>query len=132
MRETAAPSRSSCSGLASSSSIRCIARPAPDQDVPPTLPLEQMARGSWSPLVLMYGSALPNLLHVLDAAAFQLGRLLGWWREPVDLLVAWCQRPWLFRIPPRAIAMGAGVVSLCAVRAITAVVADRGERSARP
>jgi hypothetical protein len=96
----------------------------PDQDVPPTLPLEQMARGSWSPLILMYGSALPNLLHVLNAIGFAIGRALGWWREPVDLLVAWCDAPWLFRIPPRAIAMGAGVASLCAVRAITAVVAD--------
>ena len=97
----------------------------PDQDVLPTLPLTQMARGSWSPLILMYGSALPNLLHVLDAGLLAVGRLAGWWREPADLLVAWCRDPWLFRIPPRAIAMAAGVAALVAARGITTLVADR-------
>src|SRR5258706_7895703 len=104
----------------------------PDQDVPPTLPLTQMAWGTWSPLVLMYGSALPNLLHAMDLLLFHLGRLLGWWHEPADLLVAWCQAPWLFRIPPRAIAMAAGFASLLAARGITARASDRATALAEP
>jgi len=104
----------------------------PDQDVLPTLPLTQMAWGTWSPLILMYGSALPNLLHVLDLALFWIGRAAGWWRDPADLLIAWCGAPWLFRIPPRVIAAGMGIASLVAARAVAAKATDRWTALAAP
>lgn len=104
----------------------------PDQDLIPTLPLVQMARRSWSPLILMYGSAVPNLLHLLDLALYAVGRMAGWWQQPADLLVAWCGAPWLFRIPPRAIAMTAGIASLVAARAIAAMSIDRWTALAAP
>jgi hypothetical protein len=71
----------------------------PDQDMPVTLALHHMASPVWIPRVIdMYGSALPNLLHVVDAVALRLGRIAGWWHEPADLLVAWCREPWVFRL----------------------------------
>jgi hypothetical protein len=104
----------------------------PDQDIPPALPLIQMARGSWSPLILMYGSALPNLLHVFDGILLDLGRLAGWWRDSTDLLMAWCEAPWLFRIPARVIAMVGAIASLVAARGLTALVADPWSALAAP
>src|SRR5262245_16017959 len=71
----------------------------PDQDLTATLPLYFMALPTWVPRIInMYGSALPNLLHAIGAVGLRVGRIAGWWSEPVDMLVGWCQTPWLFRI----------------------------------
>ena len=105
----------------------------PDQDLTATLPLYFMALPTWVPRIInMYGSALPNLLHAIDAVALRVGRIAGWWSEPVDMLVAWCRTPWLFRIVPRAIAMTAGLGSLIAAYRIVALVANRWSALAAP
>ena len=105
----------------------------PDQDLTATLPIYFMALPTWVPRIInMYGSALPNLLHAIDAVVLRIGRLAGWWSEPADLLVAWCQTPWLFRIAPRLIAMTAGLGSLIAAHRIVAVVAPRWSALAAP
>ncbi len=96
----------------------------PDQDLVPTLPLYFMASPTWRPrIVNAYGSALPNLLHVVDAVTLRIGRVAGWWTDPSDLLVAWCRAPATFRIAPRAVAMIAGLASLIAARGIVGIVA---------
>jgi hypothetical protein len=98
----------------------------PDQDLPATLPLFFMALPTWVPRIInMYGSALPNLMHVVDVVVLRIGRIAGWWNGPADLLVAWCQTPWLFRLAPRAVAMTAGLASLIAVYRILSLVAVR-------
>lgn len=105
----------------------------PDQDLTATMPLYMMALPTWVPrIVNMYGSALPNLLHLIDAVALRVGRLAGWWTEPADMIVAWCRSPEPFRIAPRAIAMTAGLASLVAVRGIVALVAPPWSALAAP
>ena len=105
----------------------------PDQDLPATLPLFHMASPTWVPRIInMYGSALPNAMHVFEAIALRVGRIAGWWSEPVDMLVAWCQAPWLFRMLPRAFAMAFGLASLVAVRRTVALAANGWSALAAP
>ena len=100
----------------------------PDQDLVPTLPLYFMASPTWRPrIVNAYGSALPNLLHVVDAVTLRIGRVAGWWTDPSDLLVAWCRAPATFRIAPRAVAMIAGLASLIILARINSAQGDIGE-----
>src|SRR5690348_405373 len=105
----------------------------PDQDLTATLPLYFLTLPTWVPRIInMYGSALPNILHGIDALVFRVGRLAGWWTVPADLIVAWCRTPEVFRIAPRAIAMTAGLASLVAVRGIVAFVAPAWSALAAP
>lgn len=98
---------------------------APDQDWPPLWALLEMVRGGWAPWNFQYPAALTNLLRMLDGLTLALGRLGGEPRDAVDLLAHWMESPWVFRVPPRLVAMAGGVLSLVAVLRLGALAADR-------
>src|SRR5262249_32117492 len=84
----------------------------PDEDVPPFMALVELVRGGWRPINFIYPPALTNLLHLGYVATLAAARVAGRTVEPLDLLEAWYRAPWLFRLPPRLLAMGGGVGSL--------------------
>jgi hypothetical protein len=102
-----------------------VAYQNPDQDVAAVLPLLELARGGWSPLTLHYPPALTNLLHAGYALAVLGGRLAGLDLDAVDLLAARWREPAWFRIPPRLIAMAAGLATLLAASRLAALAAGR-------
>src|SRR5262249_51228681 len=94
----------------------------PDQDMPVYQSIVEFVRGGWSPLWLNYPSALTNILRTGYELALALGHAGGSQSDRIDFLVSWYEHPELFRIPPRLIAMSAGVVSLLAVLRLTTLV----------
>lgn len=97
----------------------------PDQDLPPLLALVEFLRGTWRPAVLVYPSGLTNLLRLGYETAYAIGSAAGWLAGREDLVAAWCAAPWAFRMPPRAVAILAGVVTLLAARRLAALADGR-------
>jgi hypothetical protein len=95
----------------------------PEQDVPIGAAMMEFSRGGWEPFVLVYPSALTNLLRVGDEGLFAVGWRAGWWRERGDLVAAWAREPWRlrFRLPPRLLAAAAGLAALLAAADVAAL-----------
>jgi hypothetical protein len=94
----------------------------PEQDVPIAAAMAELTRGGIQPLVVVYPSALTNLLRLGDEALFVVGRRAGWYRERSDVFAAWARAPWRFRLPARVIAAALGIATLVATWATARIV----------
>jgi hypothetical protein len=94
----------------------------PEQDVPIVAAMSEFERGGLQPFIVVYPSALTNLLRLGDEALFVVGRAAGWYRERADLRAAWARAPWRFRLPARLVAVGLGIATLVATWATAVAV----------
>jgi hypothetical protein len=92
----------------------------PEQDVPIAAAMGELARGGIQPFIVVYPSALTNLLRLGDEALF----LAGGYRDRAELYAAWARAPWRlrYRLPPRLVAAAGGVTTLVAVADAAAVL----------
>lgn len=94
----------------------------PEQDVPIVAAQYELVRRDVHPTLLVYPSALTNLLRAGDEILFGVGRMAGWYASRVDVANAWANAPWRFRWPSRVLSIGAGVASLWAVWALAELI----------
>jgi hypothetical protein len=96
----------------------------PEQDVPIAAAMGELARGGIEPFIVVYPSALTNLLRLGDELLFAVGKAAGWWRDRAELYAAWARAPWRlrYRLPPRLVAVVAGMATLAVVAGAAALV----------
>ncbi len=101
-----------------------VAYQNPDQDLPTLWALLDLVRGDPSPWELHYPQMLTRTLRTGYAAALWLARQAGSDLDAIGLLAAQQRNPWPFRLPPRAIAIAAGLATLLVVHRLGRLVAD--------